>query len=165
MSLNNSGLITTGSIGPAGGIIFLNKGVHKDGWQFLEAAPKITEFSSEWGALGIDVVGTLKCIGCGKNNTVTIVKYLNSLKIFNSAAHKCVALEINGYKDWFLPSIDEMSLMYENVIRPIDEHWIYDYWSSSQEDLDSAWLHVLYKAEQLFDKKSCIGYVRACRSF
>jgi TolB-like protein len=42
-----------GDTGPAGGIIFYDKGSFSDGWQYLEAAPVSAEFrSSDWYAAG-----------------------------------------------------------------------------------------------------------------
>jgi TolB-like protein len=41
-------LYYTGSPGPAGGIVFYDKGNKNDGWQYLEAAPPSTEFQASW---------------------------------------------------------------------------------------------------------------------
>jgi hypothetical protein len=39
-----------GDTGPAGGIVFYDKGENSDGWQYLEAAPPEFEFSGNWNS-------------------------------------------------------------------------------------------------------------------
>jgi hypothetical protein len=39
-----------GDTGPAGGIVFYDKGDNSDGWQYLEAAPPDFEFSANWNS-------------------------------------------------------------------------------------------------------------------
>jgi len=37
-----------GDTGPAGGIVFLDRGDYSKGWRYLEAAPPIFEFEANW---------------------------------------------------------------------------------------------------------------------
>ena len=121
-----------GDIGPAGGYIFYDKGFISDGWRFLEAAPSDTEFSATWGPYD-DIQGTSTVIGSGKRNTQFIIEKLNQLGNKNSAAHLCAGLEYNGYNDWFLPSKDELDLMFKNLKEKNTGGFRkYSYWSSSQ---------------------------------
>jgi len=39
-----------GDKGPAGGIVFYDKGDNSDGWQYLEAAPPDFEFEANWNS-------------------------------------------------------------------------------------------------------------------
>ena len=39
-----------GDTGPAGGIVFYDKGDNSDGWQYLEAAPCEFEFTANWNS-------------------------------------------------------------------------------------------------------------------
>jgi hypothetical protein len=41
-------VLTVGSTGPSGGIVFFDKGSVTDGWRYLEAAPASTEFEATW---------------------------------------------------------------------------------------------------------------------
>ncbi|WP_461257134.1 CsgG/HfaB family protein [Treponema sp. R80B11-R83G3] len=101
-----------GDKGPAGGIIFYDKFSTAGGWRYLEAAPKETEQKFPWGDIGLD--GTSAALGDGKRNTELIVRKLQEKKI-GGAAQYCDDLEYGGYTDWFLPSRDELNLMYQNL--------------------------------------------------
>jgi len=166
-----------GDTGPAGGIIFYVKDSFSDGWQYLEAAPKATEFSAQWadkgGLLGGGTLigGTSTGIGTGKQNTQLIVAKLGS--IGNFAASKCDALVYNGYSDWFLPSRDELNLMYQNLYKGGLGEFINNsgdagsYWSSSEVDANGAWDHNFHNGspDNTFNSKTRTGPVRAVRAF
>lgn len=101
--------------GPAGGWIFYDKGSYSDGWRYLEAAP-IDQTLRSWG-FGYSVVGADgTAIGTGKQNTLDIIAGDAQP---NKAADECANYSIvNGgvtYDDWFLPSLDELNQMYENL--------------------------------------------------
>jgi hypothetical protein len=102
-----------GDSGPAGGIIFYDAGAVVNGWRYLEAA--LIDFSAQWGALGVDIAGTGLSIGSGKQNTLIIVETLNQLGETGRAAQLCSNLNFGGYTDWFLPSRDELNLLYQNL--------------------------------------------------
>ena len=120
--------------GPAGGHIFYDKGSYSDGWRYLEAAPVSTEWTGiQWGSYGTLIGGTLTGIGAGQNNTTTIVTWLDSHLETGCAAQLCNDLTVDGYSDWFLPSKDELNLMYENLkVHEVGSFADYHYWSSSE---------------------------------
>jgi len=101
-----------GSIGPSGGYIFYDKGSYSNGWRYLEAAPASSEFRAQWGLYSITCPGTQTGIGTGRANTTTIINLLNANNQTGRAAQLCVALNINGYTGWFLPSRDELNEMW-----------------------------------------------------
>jgi len=154
-----------GDTGPAGGIIFYDRGFIADGWRYLEAAP--TDFTAKWGAYGKDVVGTDTSVGSGKRNTQLIVDRLKQLGESNRAAQICAGMDVNGYKDWFLPSLDELDLMYKNLkqkgLGGFGGTW---YWSSSQSsDNRYAWDQYFSNRNRYYDNKGNTGSVRAVRAF
>ena len=93
-----------GDEGPAGGIVF-----HVSGCGGLEAAPMIIQ-SAPWGCSGTEINGADgTSVGTGAQNTADILANCPETGI---AAEIAANYELNGYKDWFLPSIDELSLLY-----------------------------------------------------
>jgi hypothetical protein len=107
-----TGIYNIGDKGPAGGIVFYDKGEFSDGWRYLEVAPAETEFYAPCGTYGQTVARTNTGIGFGKQNTVLMVEKLKALGESNCAAQLCANLNYGGFSDWFLPSKDELNLMY-----------------------------------------------------
>jgi len=95
-----------GDTGPAGGIIF-----YKSGSIRLECAPVSTETRKAWGVTYL-VGGTSEDVLEGADNTDLIVAADGS---GDYAAQFCYGLSEGGFSDWFLPSLDELILMYENL--------------------------------------------------
>jgi TolB-like protein len=129
-----------GDTGPAGGLVFFDKGGSSGGWRYLEAAPALLEFTAGWGTYSKNVSGTSTAWGTGKQNTEAIIKTLRQSGESNKAADICANFEFGGYTDWFLPSKDELNLMYTNLkdkgLGGFGNGW---YWSSSQADSTGAW--------------------------
>ncbi|GHU26837.1 hypothetical protein FACS1894164_18450 [Spirochaetia bacterium] len=111
---NSTTVYKVGDTGPAGGIIFYDKGFVSDGWRYLEAAPVEVEVpgieAGTWVPNGTSV-GT----GSGKKNTEILVNYHEENGQTGKAAQLSNALVYNGYDDWFLPSKAELDLMYSNL--------------------------------------------------
>jgi tetratricopeptide (TPR) repeat protein len=116
-----------GDRGPAGGIIFYDKGQYTDGWRYLEAAPsdigpthcgRLTDAGTDEVLDYIEGIRTERRgrgIGAGKRNTEILVAELNRNGESRGAAQLARAYTLNGYNDWFLPNIDELKLIYENL--------------------------------------------------
>jgi hypothetical protein len=161
-----------GDEGPAGGIIFFDKFSNAGGWRYLEAAPKETEQSFPWGSAWA-VYDTTIAIGAGKNNTELILAEMKKNGIFVTAAQFCGDLEYGGYDDWFLPSRDELNLMYENLkAKGLGDFTSDLYWSSSDVLHSSyAWAQRFSNGVQLEENyngpnaNSLANKVRACRQF
>ncbi len=134
-----------GDIGPAGGWIFYDKGSSSDGWRYMEQQPgNYGATVPAWSDVTNTLIGTDTAIGSGKANTTLIISQST-----NSAAKSCANLSVtNGshtYQDWFLPSIDELNLIYTNLASQ-GHGGLYGgcfYWSSSEYDQYEAWLQYL----------------------
>ena len=77
------------------------------------------------------------------------------------------------YGDWYLPSKEELDLMYNNK-STIDATAIAnggsgfdlgDYWSSTEYNSSDAWFQFFHIGSQNIDDKSVTYYVRAVRGF
>jgi len=137
----NKATYLIGERGPAGGLIFYDKGKTSDGWRYLEAAPADKEIPwSKWGTYGYDVPGTKMDLGSGKSNTSIINDYLKSINEIDKATQLCTLNPIGGFSDWFLPSLEELNLMYLNLHKEGNGGFKNErYWSSSQYDSTHAW--------------------------
>jgi hypothetical protein len=167
-----------GDFGPAGGRIIYDKGVFSNGWRYLEVAPLETEFVAEWGGsekdnrgqiLWKDINGLRDEVGFGKRNTQIIVEHLNQLKETGRAAQLCTSLNFDGFNDWFLPSRDELRLMFnQRDSIGLSSNGDY-YWSSSSYATDKAisiyWSTSGYEIRISSTTKSSVLRVRAIRAF
>ena len=150
--------------GPAGGLIFYDKGSVSDGWRYLEAAPSDQSTSAEWGCHETEISGADgTAVGTGKQNTIDI---LNECATSGIAVDICADLSLGGYDDWFLPSKDELNLMYENMkIFGVGGFADYFYCSSSEGDAYYAWFQDFYDGDQSYASKNYTLRVRAVRAF
>lgn len=122
--------LSVGQTGPGGGIVFFNKGIASAGWQYLEVAPS-DQTGIAWGCVNTSIPGTQLTVGSGEINTSLIVAGCNEASF---AAKFCNDLVLGGQTDWFLPSRDELNLMYKNLhLNGIGNFNVSDnYWSSAE---------------------------------
>jgi len=146
-----------------GGIVFYLDG---NGGGLI-AAPS-DQSSATWGCYGQSIGGTSSAVGTGAANTTAIVSGCSESAI---AARICADLTLGGYTDWFLPSKDELNLMYKNIgqgnvlgLGNVGNFANYSYWSSSEFDNHSAWLQNFYWYQPNYTKNYS-NYVRAVRAF
>jgi opacity protein-like surface antigen len=160
-----------GDTGPAGGYIFYDKGVVTYGWRYLEAAPDDLPAPIRWGPNNTVIKDTETAVGTGKANTQRIAPIINRHGE-DGAALLCTALNINGYQDWFLPSKDELNLMYVNLKKKgLGGFGDGYYWSSSEYNYFDAWVQRFRDGSQNYsffytkgDKDHALP-VRAIRAF
>jgi RNA polymerase subunit RPABC4/transcription elongation factor Spt4 len=123
-----------GDMGPAGGIVFYDKGNNSDGWRYLEAAPVSTDREPK-GFYAATVFSSAndRRIGAGKENTRILMGIFNQRGDGNDTAPWiCDRLEINGVSDWYQPSIEELRFMYTNLYRNGKGGFMpQKYWSST----------------------------------
>lgn len=163
-----------GDTGPAGGIIFYAKGNRSGGWRYLEVAPPQTESRAPWGLEFSDgfitpsFLDTKSELGTGKKNTKDIAEqsalWENKTAI---AAQLCNALDYGGQTDWFLPSQDELMLVYVNIAASgLGGFRNEPYWTSTESSYQFAYFQSFREGRQFFNGyKTMPMYVRAIRAF
>ncbi len=92
----------------------------------------------EWGCNGNEINGAESTkYGSGQQNTNDILIGCNQV---NSAAKICDNYSVDNYSDWFLPSINELQIIYDNrVVLNIDAIGTSTfYWSSTEYNANNA---------------------------
>jgi uncharacterized repeat protein (TIGR02543 family) len=152
-----------GDRGPAGGWIFYDQGSYANFWRYLEAAPSDQSTGTQWGCYGTSISGadgTL--VGTGKQNTIDIEAGCTTP---GAAADICANLSLGGYSDWFLPSLDELNLMYENLKLAEIGGFGVTYWSSSELSANTAYYQNFDDGNKVLYWKDYAFRVRAVRAF
>jgi hypothetical protein len=161
-----------------GGIIFFLDG---NGGGLI-AAPTDQSTGAEWGCHGAAVSGANGTAnGTGAQNTIDIVTASCSPFFSGNsiAANICDTLTLGGFSNWFLPSQDELNLMWSNLADsdvngvntgPSDSNNLggfanNNYWSSTEFDNSNAWVQDFSDGTQVNYAKNFPFYVRAIRAF
>lgn len=157
----------SGKTGPGGGKVFYYKSTgftmtdSGEVCHYLEAAPVSDNIGHLiWSNSYKDIEGTELEIGTGRKNTALILAADPSAP----AAKACKDYSGGGKTDWFLPSRDELDMLY--ICKNYVGYMGSDYWSSSQELWYSAW-HQRFSDGSQFngDDKNNTFVVRAIRAF
>jgi hypothetical protein len=134
----------------------------------LIAAPFDQSTSAPWGCSGTLISGADgSAVGTGNQNTIDIMAGCGTAGI---AARLCGDLVLNGYSDWYLPSLNELDYLMRNLGKlPV---WSYGamgsggYWMSSTEiNNTSYWAENNTLSPLAGGKPGGSTYVRAIRSF
>lgn len=150
-----------------GGIIFYLDKTKQHG---LVCAPQDQSTGSHWhhGAF-TNTKSFDSIVGAGKVNTDKIIM---SQGVDPYAAKLCYDLKLAGFSDWYLPSKEELSLMFTNIGRGAKAphkdvgNFASDfYWSSTELDLNFAWAQYFLEGNIFTDLKNHQCRVRAVRSF
>ena len=165
------GLVSVGDTGPAGGVVFYVDSMDVyPGFVFLEAAP--AEYSQTLlpftpATYRKDVLSSVTStdMGAGLANTINIAREVGD---GNYASKYSLDMSVNGFSDWFLPSLREMEAlcMYSAGVNNDPESSDFglcarsrsllygqedQYWTSSNANSVYTWLVVLGKGHTLAD--------------
>jgi hypothetical protein len=145
-------LYTIAQTGPSGGIIAYDKGTYTNGWRYIEVAPT-DAIIEEWGCVTAQIItANYDQIGAGYQNSVAIANYHTNLNNYflnpsicsilnNGSVSAKTALNqtIGLKKDWSIPSIDELQLVFNNLHNiGVGNFSKVNYWSSSEQSTSKA---------------------------
>jgi hypothetical protein len=111
------------------------------------------------------------CDGCGFGNTTQIIRTLGA---GSYPAQICYDLVLNGYSDWYMPSVHELKLMHSNIgqgnklgLGNIGGFVNNGYWSSTEDNPAEAWYHNFtgLLGGTSYTSKFSNAYIRAVRQF
>ena len=153
-----------------GGIVFY---VDSTGQHGLVASLYDLESQYSWGCYGININGAGGTeIGTGYQNTIDIVSANCTVENSQiSAAQACLDFEFDGYNDWYLPSILEMSRIQmtvglsgylDNLGNLLDNYYTTST-ETSEYEFSECWYR--YEYEHNGAGKNDLNNVRPIRSF
>lgn len=102
--------------GPSGGIVIYDKGSFSNGWQYIEVHTTLFSDKSV-GCNGLEGNSSFNSIGAGASNTIGIDIICQNVS--GHAARAALNFSINGYDDWYLPSLDEL-----RAVAPFQKYFI-----------------------------------------
>jgi len=140
-----------------GGIVFFinNRGDHG-----YIVAPNDLPDTFQWGCNGMPIPGIdTGAVGDGKSNSDTVAQLCSG-----SAASACENLNLNLYDDWFLPSISELNLLYEQR-RVVANLFKGKYWSSTSIDSTHAYYEDFANGTPFTVSRDAFAKVRPIRYF
>jgi len=180
----------------AGGYVFYDKGAYDDtGWRYLEAAPSnrilangpaskfVFGYYIPTQGESIEFVGTyeLHGIGQGEPSTDMLVDAMGTTgytqldpltATSEYAAKVCSDYALDVYGDWFLPTRDELNLIYERLsLQGVGDTMIEGdalYWSSEEWGAPSpswSWAQDLFSGEQSHERRTTALRVWPVRAF
>lgn len=118
------------------------------------------QLSSSWGSNSTNTGATDLDNGFGKKNTEKII---NTLGCYTSnAACLCNKNYIEGYNDWYLPSLKEIELIGKNTDILNSS---YSYWTSSEYSATSAYFYKKNNSYNMYTNKYNSLRVVPIRSF
>ena len=162
-------LCKIGAIGPGGGLIFfVDYNDQYAGFNYLEAAPSSCEATRAWSSSNTSVPAVAgwaaRAVGAGSTNTTAIKTVFTGDDSTNNAAYYAASCAAGSKNDWFLGSLGEMKLMYDNLqgLGGFVEDY---YWSSSEDVAGGAWSQSFGNGTQFGYVKGGAFYVRPVRAF
>lgn len=129
-----------------GGIIFNVDSTGQHG--LIAALNDLGQMS--WGCEGVSIDSTSQVKGAGLQNSIRIASYCFSNDTL--AAVECLNLVFNGFGDWYLPSLDELEIMkndlYDKGYSQYFNSTEGSYWSSTETNENEAESFLMFNSSQ-----------------
>jgi hypothetical protein len=149
----DSTIFEVGDVGPTGGLIAFDKGEFSNGWRYIEVATNDLNMQEEWGCVASEIENAqFDSIGTGLQNTIAIANKHKNLSNYFTNPSACSTVNngtvsaisalseiIADKKDWFIPSIEELQVLYTNLHQNGTGNFSSGYyWSSSEGSTSDA---------------------------
>jgi hypothetical protein len=166
-----SDTFTIGDTGPGCGIVFYKDLTQPAGKQYMEAAPNtwsggVSDPTLAWCSDTTNAVSTSTAIGTGSANTTAMLTDAAPFVACSSGAGFAArAYSGGGQHDWFLPSTDELNVLYgqKTLAGGFADN---SYWSSSQYSVASGANYQLFaNGDPGAMSKGAMNNVRPVRAF
>ncbi|MBE3144795.1 MAG: DUF1566 domain-containing protein [Planctomycetes bacterium] len=137
----------------------------------IAAAADQGDVDTVWGCYDFAITGADGTVlGTGNQNTIDIMNITTGCPTEGIAARLCGDLVLNGYSDWFLPSMNELAAMREGLASTPTDRTLYGfadayYWSSSEYSDAAACGQHFNNGTQENSNKNNGARVRAVRAF
>jgi hypothetical protein len=146
-----------------GGIIFYLDG---SGCHGLVAKASNETGVYKWSTTNFSTWALANGIFGGAQNTKKSIAKASYNSSLCPAADQCEGLSDGGFTDWYLPSKDELDMMYVNLhLQGLGGFSNLSYWSSTEANYTNAWLQNFILGNQGLILKVNPNYVRAVRAF
>jgi hypothetical protein len=140
----------------AGGYIFWLNGTGGGQVALYQNAPSGSIIpSQEWGSVVQNVAGTFANVSSGSVNTTAMSITSGSNRIWSTIQNlnSSSAVQNAGFNDWYIPSIDALGYMYDNLVSQniggpyidptLSPAYRLSLWSSTQSTTANAWLYIM----------------------
>ena len=142
-----------------GGIIFYIEPMKGGG---LLVSNDDVSSSINWACSNNISLASSKNVGSGQSNSQAILSNCGNV----GAVGYCANYKFGKYDDWFLPSVDELALIYKNLKETDKEKFSSGYyWSSTQKDEINAFRYGFMGGNLGDADKTSNHFVRAVRRF
>ncbi len=145
-----------------GGIIFY---LDATGCHGLVAKATDEAGTYQWSSTNFQTWAYASGIYGGAQNTKKSIARAIAESSTCNAASVCDNLVSGGYTDWYLPSKDELDMMYVNLHLQGLGNFNFFYWSSTEGDNNTAWEQLFNSGGQGSLNKNRTNNVRAVRAF
>lgn len=144
-----------------GGTIFY---ILPDGLSGLVVANYDLLDKTVWGSTRLVNVGTSGMLGDGRLDTDKLVAEFGTNAL---AANACKELALNGFSDWYLPTVGDLDLLHETLLtaKVFNPQYINDCWSSTQDSYGNPFKESIYSGQSYALSQGNKANVRPVRTF
>ena len=154
-----------GMTGPNGGTIFYDAGSQQWWGRYLEAENASTVAKGIWGDSS-SIYGAPGNVAAQRQSMSIGMGRLNTAAMRNAGSPLVFGLPLNDGSDWYIPSKDELSALYD--FRASQKSWRSTpkpMWTSSESEDSFAWYQLFHDGTQFTDANGILPRVKTNKSY